>query len=85
MEGLPGGEGERVRVRLPALHMELASSVLGNWPVMCKHVGGWREEGEEKESNKEKGRRETNRKAGKRQSQMELLTAAWLIMLIPQL
>ena len=32
------------------------------------------EEGEGKESNKEKGRREANRKAGKRQSQMKSIS-----------
>ena len=42
IEGLPGGEGERVRVRLPALHMELAQCwVIG---LLCVNmsVGGGR-------------------------------------------
>ena len=49
MEGLPGGEGERVRVRLPALHMELAQCwVIGLLCVNMSVAGGGRGEGVER-------------------------------------
>ena len=49
MEGLPGGEGERVRVRLPALRTELAQCwVIGLLCVNMSVAGGGRGEGVER-------------------------------------
>ena len=50
MEGLPGGEGERVRVRLPALRTELLAQcwVIGLLCVNMSVAGGGRGEGVER-------------------------------------